>query len=100
MRDDPVVEATLNFCNSVREQKGMEPLDDLPKGHRFNPSSCPCGEATRAYVIYGSIFPDYDPETFKLGREVDLPSEVSLFARRFDYGDYPEYDADGGYIGQ
>lgn len=82
---DAVVKATLEWCNELRAGKGMEPLDDLPKGVRKDHESCPCGKATGAYVAaYNWCWPD--------SLDWPLPSAVCEFVRRFDRGEYPQYD--------
>jgi hypothetical protein len=85
---DQVVEHTLAWCNTMRQEKGMEPLEKLPKGEMGNPSSCPCGTATGLRVRTRSY---YDPAN-PLSQLETLPVPVREFVRLFDQGYLPEYD--------
>ena len=87
-----LIEATLAWCNEQREKKGDAPLTELPKGHRFDPNSCPCGKATGLFVERSMAFP-YNEEG-KIDRNyanaVKLPPLVSRFTRVFDDALIPE----------
>jgi len=82
---DEFVKAALNWCNEMRVQRDMEPLEDLPKGVRGDPASCPCGTATGLFVGH---------QTFSDRENVigTVPYNVHCFTLKFDSGDYPEYD--------
>lgn len=86
------MQATLDWCNERRVEKGMEPLDKLPKGKRGQPKSCPCGAATGLNV--GSSF-WFDPTTTKPSPRIPLPTEVTEFVIAFDSGMLPQYDVYG-----
>lgn len=76
------VAETLAWCNEMRAAKGEPPLDELPKGRRGDPRSCPCGRATGMLVV--NSYSAY------LGQP--LPSPVLKFVRAFDNGLLPQYD--------
>src|SRR4051812_31828875 len=90
------VEATRQWCNERRAEKGMEPLEELPKGRMLDPGSCPCGLATGLRVGYRCYWlPDEEREDDEnaarlldglgpLGRE--LPDAVKAFTHAFDRG--------------
>jgi hypothetical protein len=81
------VAETLAWCNSVRVERGLEPIDRLPKGLREEPQSCPCGRATGLWV---------DTRTFGTSMETyeahPLPRAVRSFVAAFDEGELPQYD--------
>ncbi len=81
------VAETLAWCNERRAEKGMEPLDRLPKGDREDPASCPCGKATGLWVDNRTFGP-----TQSLHQANPLPQEVIEFVEAFDGGDLPQYD--------
>src|SRR4051812_27551481 len=78
------IKATLDWCNERRGEKELEPLDDLPKGKRGSPRSCPCGAATGLYVS--------PVHATDLNRTFTLPTNVEKFVRAFDAGMIPQYD--------
>lgn len=78
--------ATLDWCNERRAEQGKDPLDELPKGRRSDPHTCPCGKATglRVLTYFYSTPDDFSqPET-------PLPEDVTCFITSFDAGMYPE----------
>jgi hypothetical protein len=81
-----VIAGTLAWCNEIRARKGLEPLDDLPKGARGDRSSCPCGSATGLRVSARSYNHAPGGETFV------LPDAVCEFVSVFDSGELPQYD--------
>lgn len=101
-----LVNATLNWCNDRRKERGLEPLSDLPKGQRWEGTSCPCGVACGLYVGYRNYFTARLPYrngplsvavegTYPYSEENSLgslPGEVGSFARAFDRGFFPEYE--------
>lgn len=106
LRDDTyltsIIEATLSWCNEMRAQMGMELLQELPKGTRYNGYSCPCGQATGLFVGRIAAFteePDGgepSPEDFPIHKNFvcELPEEVKKFVNLFDFGDIPELIAE------
>jgi hypothetical protein len=99
---DEIAKGTLNWCNERRAEKGLEPLDDLPKGKKYDGNTCPCGNACGYYVGYEKYFvrtcedsgtmedPDEYPDRFSVVDSV--PNCVKEFTRLFDNGGYPEYE--------
>lgn len=83
------VAGTLRWCNDRRLDKGLNPLNDLPKGSRSDPLSCPCGKATGLWVGMNSWGDDQ-----KAARQTrhQLPPEVRQFVVYFDNGYIPQYD--------
>lgn len=81
------VAGTLAWCNEVRAENSLDPLDKLPKGERNDPRSCPCGKATGMHV---------DNETYGPSKETAytyrLPEDVISFVTAFDEGELPQYD--------
>lgn len=98
------VAETLGWCNDRRVEKGMEPLDRLPKGQRGNGSSCPCGKATGVHVgalTWGADYNDYVERNRSArlartyggeDRTLPLPEPVRSFVSAFDAGHLPQYD--------
>lgn len=90
-KEPKYVEETLRWCNARRKEKGMEPLDKLPKGLRGKGESCPCGAATGLFVSYTYFN--------KMGingsmESLKLPRSVRRFVGAFDSGRLPQYDVD------
>jgi hypothetical protein len=83
---------TLAWCNKQRREQGKKPLERLPKGHRNQSTSCPCGRATGL-----SVYADNAYATDRLGRDTGLPLRVSRavtrFVLAFDRGRLPQYEA-------
>lgn len=86
MSEPAFVAATLAWCNDMRAVKGMEPLDVLPKGRRYDGASCPCGTATGLHVQACNA---YDPED--RAWLCELPDGVKCFVQQFDIGNLPQY---------
>jgi hypothetical protein len=80
---------TLAWCNERRAEKGLPPLDDLPRGARRDLLSCPCGKATGLRVTSAT----YTDKTRRKPPKL-LPSVVSDFIMAFDCGLLPQYDED------
>lgn len=76
-------EDVISWCNEIRDQKGLEPLLDLPLGIPGNECCCPIGRA-----IQGQIQPSSG--TYNGGHN-DLPQHVADWARDFDHGAHTEY---------
>jgi hypothetical protein len=93
--DPPYVAETLKWCNEIRKDRGMGPLDKLPRGIRYDNSSCPCGRATGVCVEEWGW---YDPKGFKPHEHVNsskatkVPIDVVTFVVSFDRGYLPQYD--------
>ena len=94
-----VIAATLAWCNERRKEKGDPPLTELPKGKRYDGTSCPCGNACGLYVGYNRYFaarPDaFDEKGFEVYTIENalggIPQPVMRFVRGFDQGLFPEY---------
>lgn len=84
------VAETLAWCNSIRAEKGMEPLDCLPKGLPGDPASCPCGAATGLRVRVYTYDDGVDGDPMMRGA---VPDAVNEFVISFDDGQLPQYDA-------
>jgi hypothetical protein len=85
-KEPSYVQTTLEWCNEMRERRGMEALSELPKGIRRDGSSCPCGRATGLHVRRDSA---YDPNT---RISIPIPYDVTLFTYDFDNGLLPQYE--------
>ncbi len=83
------VAETLAWCNERRAERGMEPLDRLPKGRRVDGRSCPCGSATGLHVAAVYYF---DPSEGLEPEEHELPEAVCEFVKAFDECALPQYD--------
>jgi len=88
MTKEEVIAGTLDWCNSQRKRKGIEPLTEMPKGYTTDPVSCPCGQATMMSVGNDSAcdVSDGQEEPF----QYQLPDEVRIFVREFDARHIPE----------
>lgn len=82
---DELIQGTLDWCNSIRNEQGMKPLTQLPKGQRYNTTSCPCGAATGLMVGARIAFDT-------LGGKIELPDVVREFVVHFDAGSIPELE--------
>lgn len=87
MTKGQIVANTLRWCNSQRKKQGKKPLKNMPKGHRNNPESCPCGKASGLRVGNSRYFKDQFDQDGK-----DLPYSVKEFVAMFDGLGLPEYD--------
>src|SRR3954465_11467103 len=87
--EDKYTKATLEWCNERRAEKNQEPLDDLPKGKRGDPYTCPCGAATGLAVNFTVA---HNMKSGAMSKSFELPSLVARFVNRFDKGQYPEYN--------
>lgn len=85
----PLVDATLAWCNERRAERGRTPLDRLPKGRRGHARECPCGTAS-GLRVYSNVYTD------ESGVRHDTPSPVKAFINAFDAGRLPEYDIHAG----
>lgn len=85
MSEPAFVAETLAWCNEMRAVKGMEPLDVLPKGRRYDGASCPCGAATGLHVERFNAFEG-------LSLFCELPAAVRSFVDAFDNGNLPQYE--------
>jgi hypothetical protein len=91
MNKAEIKKATLDWCNEMREERGVgPPLDELPKGTVRNPKSCPCGKATGLEVGV-SVYGIHNHSAWWL----PLPPAVQSFVALFDNGEYPELIEDG-----
>jgi hypothetical protein len=82
------VAETLQWCNERRAEKGLGPLDRLPKGDRTNVMTCPCGTASGTMVGKTAWWwPEDD------GTVAPLPEAVASFVDAFDDGRLPQYEA-------
>lgn len=81
-----IIAGTLEWCNDHRAGKGLEPLDDLPKGLLMDPASCPCGLATGLYVETTTWGPTRETKSCN-----PLPKVVTAFVVRFDNKELPQY---------
>ena len=82
------IDATLKWCNRIRAKDGKKPLKKLPKGERYNGSSCPCGSAS-GYFVGRSNYKKNAWSDEILGT---LPAMVTDFTRLFDHGFLPQFD--------
>jgi len=87
-RKQELKEQTLKWCNERRREQRKPALNELPKGLRHDPKSCPCGAATGLIVGMSTArTPErialYEPGMF-------LPLDVRLFIMHFDGGEFPE----------
>lgn len=94
-----IVKETLGWCNSIRKEKGLEPLDDLPKGAREDMVSCPCGAATGVAVGRFYYYKTEHDGMMDITERGDksigpLPQAVIDFVEGFDNKHFPEYDLD------
>lgn len=88
MSEPSFVAETLVWCNERRKEKGMEPLDKLPKGKRGDPKSCPCGKATGLSVgVVTYAIPDVN-----VGPILYVTQDVTNFVTAFDVGHLPQYE--------
>lgn len=89
MKPEPqYVAATLDWCNARRAEQGRPPLKRLPKGARFDSSTCPCGEATGLHVYH---YTAWRPGTLR--PVLVVPRSVRRFVAAFDSGRLPQYEA-------
>jgi hypothetical protein len=97
---DPIVQATLDFCNERRAEGGQPALTELPKGTREDPESCPCGKATGLHVdlTFYCEQNEYSAVDMDLSLQKPLPGEVQTFVENFDSGHYPELDENEGSV--
>lgn len=91
VEDPPFVAGTLAWCNERRAEKGMDPLEQLPKGTRSDPNSCPCGKASGLFVG-GLYWGETAEEAFYASIGHWLPRVVTDFVIAFDAGELPQYD--------
>lgn len=89
MSEPSFVAETLAWCNEMRATKGMEPLDVLPKGRRYDGASCPCGKATGLHVTTNALYENTEGIPLLLG---PIPKSVAVFVKSFDAGRLPQYD--------
>lgn len=89
------VAETLAWCNEKRRERGMEPLERLPKGLRDDPRSCPCGKATGLVVWTYEYSADWSPGMKNFDAQT-LPLAVTEFTVAFDRGELPQYNDDLG----
>lgn len=82
------VAETLEWCNTIRAEKGMEPLERLPKGVVSDAASCPCGKATGLWVYSSYAHPVDNTDNLI----ISVPDAVSAFVMNFDYGRLPQYE--------
>ena len=82
----------LTFCNNIRKTYGLEPLERMQGGTRYNGNNCPIANTIR----YNSNLDVYvDNEIVSVnGQEYDLPPGPRRFVDDFDEGKYPQYDLD------
>ena len=88
-------QAVLDWCNSIRTAKNLEPLDYLPKGVKTDGYSCPCGKATGVFVGcsgWADTKEDYDSYP-RIGHP--NTDAVAEFVERFDNGEFPELIQNG-----
>lgn len=85
MKEPEYVAATLKWCNERRKEDGQKPLKKMPKGHKRDGTSCPCGKASGVYV---GIF-DWYRDTWPVHK---LPKFVTEFVNDFDAGKLPQYE--------
>jgi hypothetical protein len=90
MNKSEVVAGTLAWCNGIRKEKGLDPMDELPQGFRFAGASCPCGKATGMFVSRTVFWPVQEGATEQNKRK--LPDIVMDFVEAFDGGKFPEYE--------
>jgi hypothetical protein len=89
----------LAEVNRIRGERNMPPLNELPKGVPGNPDSCPIANAlrngSRARVYPAPGPSDDDSGWFYFGDEPSrpLPSPLGRFARAFDRGAFPDFEA-------
>lgn len=87
MTKNDAVRGTLAWCNEMRVERNVgPPLEELPKGHRHSPESCPCGAASGLFVTRAAA---RDPNTNAL--VCLLPYAVRQFVQSFDAGLLPEF---------
>lgn len=83
-----MIEQVLAWCNEKRAEKGMEALDQLPKGARRDGESCPCGLATGLFVG-GGVYAE-SKEKFYADVRIRTPDVITDFVREFDNGVFPD----------
>jgi hypothetical protein len=81
---EKIKKATLAWCNKIRVKLGKQPVCRLPKGERFDSSSCPCGKVTGLEV--GRLTAQ------RKGKQFKTTKDVFLFTYLFDYGYLPELE--------
>lgn len=84
----------FEFINKIREELGMEPIHELPKGKRKSPYSCPVAQGLKNShkVIVNSVYVHLGMGDSKI--QYILPTHVGRFVERFDEGKYPELELD------
>jgi hypothetical protein len=90
MTEPGFVAETLAWCNERRAEKGLEPLERLPRGQRFRPGSCPCGTASGLFVDKFFYYDDGQHVYFPSA----VPEAVTQFVHAFDAGELPQYDGE------
>ena len=81
--DRKTYDGALAYANELRAEKGLPPLERLPKGHPRTAGSCPMAEATNR--VFGGSFHYSKPlrkAAFNSG--VEHPPVVRKFIREFD----------------
>ncbi len=97
-RKEPAfVKGTLKWCNKKRKEKGLEPMDRLPRGKPMDGNSCPCGKATGLYVGahgFAETLGEYEEhsEFNGLPMKMRTPQSVQEFVAEFDCGRLPQYE--------
>lgn len=91
----PDLADVLAEVNRLRAERGMDPLDAMPRGGVGEARSCPLARS----LCVESVVPGYvgnDPTnigTYRIdpeGESFDLPLTLCKFGRYFDRGEYPE----------
>ena len=90
--EPPYVAKTLAWCNDIARKRGLPTHTKLPKGYKGDYESCPCGQVTGFHVGYHRC-ERYEKDCEKPIETIDTPPFVVLFAKDFDGGKLPQYDA-------
>lgn len=72
--------SVLEWVNQQRAEKGLRPIESLPKGLPGHPYYCPIAIAMDGDVSIRSAY----------GGTVELPESVQTFVKEYDEGAYPE----------
>lgn len=108
LSNEEVIEKSLQWVNTIREEYNLPPREVLPAGRRFNIFGCPL---VNALDIASYLLPNFHgiighhgiigANGYRFthdGEEIliKLPAVVKEFILRFDHGDLPEFEATEG----
>jgi len=85
----PDLADVLAEVNRLRAERGLEPLGEMPKGHKFQATHCPLAVALSAFSC-GITGWNATADAAKRGNREPMPPVLGAFVCEFDNGAYPE----------